>query len=100
MIYFLSYLAEVPDMADGIGALISTLIFILVFLMISFHLLHETAAALIGAVAVLLITSVGGSYNQELEMFYLGHRILISFFSLLLFQEQGVSCLQNLILFF
>ncbi|MBN2045720.1 MAG: ArsB/NhaD family transporter [Anaerolineales bacterium] len=55
-------------MVDGIGAVLSSVIFVIVFLMISFHLLHETAAALIGAVSIFLITYVGGTYNQDLEL--------------------------------
>lgn len=50
------------------AVIISTGIFILVFLAISFHLLHETAAALLGAVAVLLITYIGGHYFPNLEL--------------------------------
>jgi Na+/H+ antiporter NhaD/arsenite permease-like protein len=51
-----------------VAALIATLIFVLVFVAISFHLLHETAAALLGAVAVLLVTYIGGSYVPELNI--------------------------------
>jgi len=57
-----------PETMDGIAVLISAGIFILVFLAISFHLLHETAAALLGAVAVLLVTYIGGHYNPDLRL--------------------------------
>ena len=53
---------------DSIAVIISAGIFILVFLTISFHLLHETTAALLGAVAVLLVTYVGGHYKTELRL--------------------------------
>lgn len=58
----------VPDSVDGMAVLISTGIFVIVFLTISFHLLHETAAALLGAVAVFLITYIGGHYNPDLKL--------------------------------
>lgn len=48
--------------------MISTVIFIIVFTTISFHLLHETAAALLGAVAVFLVTYIGGYYNSGLKL--------------------------------
>ena len=48
--------------------MISVGIFIFVFLTISLHLLHETAAALFGAVAVLLVTYIGGHYFPELKL--------------------------------
>ncbi|MGB2964544.1 MAG: ArsB/NhaD family transporter [Anaerolineales bacterium] len=57
-----------PSMMDGIAVLISASIFILVFLTISFQLLHETTAALLGAVAVLLVTYIGGHYNPALKL--------------------------------
>jgi Na+/H+ antiporter NhaD/arsenite permease-like protein len=56
------------ESVDGTAALISTGIFIVVFIMISFHLLHETAAALLGAVAVFLVTYIGGTYNPEIKL--------------------------------
>ena len=43
------------------AALFSTIIFILVFIAISFQLLHETAAAMLGAAAMLVLTYVGGN---------------------------------------
>jgi len=51
-----------------VAALIAAGIFILVFLAISFHLLHETAAALLGAAAVFLVTYVGGRFNPALRI--------------------------------
>lgn len=50
------------------AALIAAGIFILVFLAISFHLLHETVAALLGAAAVFLVTYVGGRFNPALRI--------------------------------
>ena len=50
------------------AALIATFIFVLVFIAISFHLLHETAAALLGAVAVFLVTYIGGNSVPELSI--------------------------------
>ena len=49
-----------------IAAIIATGIFVLVFIAISFRLLHETAAALLGAVAVFLVTYIGGRVNPDL----------------------------------
>ena len=43
------------------AALFSTIIFFLVFIAISFQLLHETAAAMLGAAAMLVLTYVGGN---------------------------------------
>ncbi len=45
----------------GIAAFISAGIFLFVFIAISFHLLHETAAALLGAVGVFLVTYIWGT---------------------------------------
>jgi len=56
------------SMSAGIPALISTSIFLLVFLSISFHLLHETAAALLGAAAVFLVNYIGGFYFPALKL--------------------------------
>ncbi len=50
------------------AALIASFIFILVFAAISFHLLHETAAALLGAVAVFLVTYIGGHFHPDLRI--------------------------------
>ena len=55
-------------MVDGTAALISTAIFIIIFLLISFQVLHETAAALMGAVVVFLITYIGGTYFPNLKI--------------------------------
>ncbi len=52
----------------GIPALISTGIFLLVFLSISLHILHETAAALLGAAAVFLVNYIGGHYFPALKL--------------------------------
>ncbi len=52
----------------GIAALISTGIFILTFIAISFRLLHETAAALLGAIAIFLVTYIGGHFNPALNI--------------------------------
>ncbi|MFC1923336.1 SLC13 family permease [Chloroflexota bacterium] len=52
----------------GIAAFISAGIFILMFIAISFRLLHETAAALLGAVAVFLVTYIGGHFNTALSI--------------------------------
>jgi len=60
--------AVVTEPSYGIGTIIATCIFIFVFITISFHLLHETAAALLGAVAVLLLTYLGGHFNPELKI--------------------------------
>jgi Na+/H+ antiporter NhaD/arsenite permease-like protein len=49
-----------------ITALISAGIFLAVFVGISTHTLHETAAALLGTTAVFLVTYVGGYFNPEL----------------------------------
>ena len=62
----ISYSAS--EVALGQGALISVGIFLLVFIAISFQLLHETAAALLGAVAVFLMTYVFGTYYPALQL--------------------------------
>jgi Na+/H+ antiporter NhaD/arsenite permease-like protein len=54
--------------AAGYPALISTGIFLLVFISISFQLLHETAAALLGAAMVFLINYIGGTYLPALSL--------------------------------
>jgi Na+/H+ antiporter NhaD/arsenite permease-like protein len=48
--------------------IISTIIFIVVFALISLRLMHETAAALLGAAAVLLVHYVGGTYSSTLQI--------------------------------
>jgi len=60
--------AATPETMGSMAVLISTGIFILVFLLISFHLLHETTAALLGAVSVLLVSYIGGHYNPDLRI--------------------------------
>jgi Na+/H+ antiporter NhaD/arsenite permease-like protein len=65
----ISDILSVPLEAEyGTATIISTCIFAFMFLSISFHLLHETAAALLGAVAVLLLTYLGGHYTQDLNL--------------------------------
>jgi Na+/H+ antiporter NhaD/arsenite permease-like protein len=63
-----SSLFEVVSTGGAVNsaAIIATSIFILVFIAISFHLLHETAAALLGAVAVFLVTYIGGHFYPSL----------------------------------
>jgi len=56
------------EVSLGPAALISVGIFLLVFIAISFQLLHETAAALLGAVAVFLVTYVFGTYFPSLQL--------------------------------
>ncbi|MFN2146779.1 MAG: SLC13 family permease [Anaerolineales bacterium] len=51
-----------------LAALVASGIFLLVFIAISFHLLHETAAALLGAAAVLLTTYIWGHFNPRMQM--------------------------------
>ena len=48
--------------------MISVVIFMLVFLAITLHWLHETVAALLGAVAVFLVTYIGGRFNPALRI--------------------------------
>lgn len=62
--YFLAQSSEL----ELLPALIATAIFILVFIAISFHLLHETAAALLGASAVLLISYIWGTRNPSMVL--------------------------------
>jgi Na+/H+ antiporter NhaD/arsenite permease-like protein len=60
--------AVAPESSYGIATIISICIFIFVFIAISFHLLHETAAALLGGVAVLLLTYIGGHFTPDLKL--------------------------------
>jgi Na+/H+ antiporter NhaD/arsenite permease-like protein len=60
--------AASSDPVTGTAALISTGIFLIVFLTISFHWLHETAAALLGAAAVLMVTYIGGHFYPTLKL--------------------------------
>jgi len=52
----------------GIAAIISAIIFLLVFIAISFRLLHEASAALLGAVAIFLLTYIGGRFYPDLRI--------------------------------
>ncbi len=67
---------------QALPVLISTAIFLLVFIAISFHLLHETAAALLGAAAVLLISYIWGTFDPQMQM--------ISFEEAMLFVDWNV----------
>jgi Na+/H+ antiporter NhaD/arsenite permease-like protein len=62
------YFGATTEGIGGVAALIAVGIFLLVFLAISFRLLHETAAALLGAIAVFLITYIGGYLNPDLQI--------------------------------
>lgn len=62
-----THLMQSTDL-QPLPVLVSTVIFLLVFIAISFHLLHETAAALLGAAAVLLISYVWGTFNPSMHM--------------------------------
>jgi Na+/H+ antiporter NhaD/arsenite permease-like protein len=63
-----SALAMQSTEMDALPALISTAIFLLVFIAISFHLLHETAAALLGATATLLVSYIWGSFDVKMQL--------------------------------
>jgi Na+/H+ antiporter NhaD/arsenite permease-like protein len=56
------------DIPGEISLIISVVIFLIVFIIISFQILHETTAALIGAVALFLVTYIGGYYNPDLKI--------------------------------
>lgn len=56
------------ESVSNIAALVSAGIFLLMLIAISFHLLHETAAALLGAVAVFLVSYIGGYINPALRI--------------------------------
>jgi Na+/H+ antiporter NhaD/arsenite permease-like protein len=58
----------VSESVLNVSIVLSSIIFILVFVAISFQLLHETAAALLGAVLVFLFTYVGGAFHPELSL--------------------------------
>lgn len=62
------YFGAATEGLGGVAALIAVVIFLLVFVTISFRLLHETAAALLGAIAVFLITYIGGYLNPDLQI--------------------------------
>ena len=61
----------------GLAAVVATGIFLVVFLAISFHFLHETAAALLGAAAVLLVSYIGGFYNPTLKFLTFDDAMLV-----------------------
>lgn len=69
--------AEPTNTLNIIAVLITTCIFIFVFLSISFQLLHETTAAILGAVIVLLVTYIGGSYNPDLKLLTFDEAMLV-----------------------
>lgn len=60
--------ASIKGIQNPVTAILALIIFILMFAAISMHWLHETAAALLGAVAVLFITYVGGWFDPSLRM--------------------------------
>ena len=51
-----------------VAGVISVLIFLLVFIAITLHFLHETIASLLGAVTVFLVTYIGGRFNPALRI--------------------------------
>jgi Na+/H+ antiporter NhaD/arsenite permease-like protein len=51
-----------------VAVIIATLIFLFVFIAISTHLLHETAAALLGAVIIFLVSYIGGEFYPHLRI--------------------------------
>ena len=60
-----------PELAAAgwsIAGVIAVLIFLLVFIAITLHWLHETVAALLGAVTVFLVTYIGGRFNPALRI--------------------------------
>lgn len=65
---FASHNLALLETPEGISLILSVIIFLVVFILISFQLLHETAAALLGAVAVFLVTYVGAFYNPDLKI--------------------------------
>jgi Na+/H+ antiporter NhaD/arsenite permease-like protein len=62
-----SYVLQSSEI-ELLPALISAVVFLLVFIAISFQLLHETAAALLGAVTIFLITYIVGSSIPSLHI--------------------------------
>jgi Na+/H+ antiporter NhaD/arsenite permease-like protein len=50
------------------AGVIAVIIFLLVFITITLHLLHETVAALLGAVSIFLVTYIGGRFNPALRI--------------------------------
>ena len=75
----------ITESSLSIAAIVSMLIFALVFIAIAFRLLNEAAAALLGGVAVLLVTYIGGTFNEEL--------ILLPFEDAMLFIDWNVILL-------
>jgi Na+/H+ antiporter NhaD/arsenite permease-like protein len=59
---------QAPNPEGANSFIISSVIFLLVFASISLRWMHETAAALLGAVAVLLVHYVGGRYFSSLQI--------------------------------
>jgi Na+/H+ antiporter NhaD/arsenite permease-like protein len=57
-----------PTGTEFLPAMITVLVFFLVFIAISFQLLHETAAALIGAITIFLISYIAGSSIPSLQI--------------------------------
>jgi Na+/H+ antiporter NhaD/arsenite permease-like protein len=53
---------------EFLPAILSAVVFLFVFVSISFQLLHETAAALLGAITIFLITYIAGSVNPSLQI--------------------------------
>ncbi len=62
------FFAHPPEGEVAPSSLISVGIFLLVFTAISLRWMHETAAALLGAVAVWLVTYVGGTFFPSLHI--------------------------------
>ena len=63
--------ALMPELAAAgwtVAGVISVVIFLLVFIAITLHLLHETIASLLGAVTVFLVTYIGGRFNPALRI--------------------------------
>lgn len=59
---------QVPDPARAASFIVSILIFLIVFTFISLRWMHETAAALLGAVAVFLVHYIGGKISPSLRI--------------------------------
>jgi Na+/H+ antiporter NhaD/arsenite permease-like protein len=59
---------QASDGSAGIAAIIAASIFVLMFIAISFRLLHETAAALLGVMAIFMVTYIGGYFDPALTI--------------------------------
>ena len=59
------------------GMVIATVIFLIIFIAISTHLLHETAAALMGAMVIFLLTYIGGSIHPNLQILTFEEAMLV-----------------------